>query len=63
MAASSADSSCGENASVFRRTSGSARITIFDGGHEIVYKAALTWIKKKKNDLISILNDRRFVPV
>ncbi len=32
---------------LFRRTSGDARITIFDGGHEIVYEAALTWLSKQ----------------
>ena len=29
---------------LFRRTSGNARITIFDGGHEIVHQAALNWL-------------------
>jgi hypothetical protein len=34
----------GEKRVLFRRTSGSARVTIFDGGHEIIYEAALHWL-------------------
>jgi hypothetical protein len=30
---------------LFRRTSGNARITVFDGGHEIVHEAWLTWLE------------------
>ena len=37
-----------EKAPLFRRISGNARITIFDGGHEIVYEAALSWLAKQK---------------
>ena len=33
---------------LFRRTSGNARITIFDGGHGIIYEAALTWLWQQK---------------
>ncbi len=29
---------------LFRRVSGNARVTIFDGGHEIIYEAALNWL-------------------
>lgn len=34
----------GERRVLFRRQSGAARITIFDGGHEIIYGAALNWL-------------------
>lgn len=34
----------GKHQPVFRRVSGNQRITIFDGGHEIVHRAALTWL-------------------
>jgi pimeloyl-ACP methyl ester carboxylesterase len=30
---------------LFRRTSGNARITVFDGGHDIVHEAGLTWLE------------------
>lgn len=29
---------------IFRRQSNNARVTIFDGGHEIIYEAALNWL-------------------
>ncbi len=34
----------GEKRVLFRRQSGSVRITLFDGGHDIVYEAALNWL-------------------
>jgi len=42
------DASYGAKVPLFRRTSGKARITIFDGSHEIVYVAALQWLSKQK---------------
>lgn len=30
---------------VFRKTAGNCRITIFDGGHEIIHEAALNWLR------------------
>ncbi|MEN3944012.1 alpha/beta fold hydrolase [Prosthecobacter sp. SYSU 5D2] len=33
---------------VFRQVSGQARITIFDGGHEILYTPALNWLAAQK---------------
>jgi hypothetical protein len=42
-----ADPAYGKRSPLFRRTSGKARVTIFDGGHEIVYEAALTWLAKQ----------------
>ncbi|MFC1677149.1 hypothetical protein ACFL3G_08825 [Planctomycetota bacterium] len=33
---------------LFRKTSGNKRVTIFDGGHEIVARAALTWLAEQK---------------
>lgn len=44
----STDPAYGKKVPLFRKTSGNARITIFDGGHKIVYKAALTWLAKQK---------------
>lgn len=37
----------GDRRPLFRRASGEARITIFDGGHEIVYPAALDWLSRQ----------------
>jgi hypothetical protein len=41
------DVAYGVKAALFRRSSGEARITIFDGGHEIIYEAALTWLAER----------------
>ncbi|HMZ08774.1 MAG TPA: prolyl oligopeptidase family serine peptidase [Anaerolineales bacterium] len=38
------DPSYGVNQPLFRKQSGRVRITIFDGGHEIIFNAALTWL-------------------
>lgn len=46
------DSSYGDRQPLFRRSSGNATITLFDGDHELVPKAAIAWIKsqhEKKN--------------
>jgi hypothetical protein len=42
------DPAYGAKKPLFRKTSGNTRITIFDGGHEIVYEAALTWLAKQQ---------------
>jgi pimeloyl-ACP methyl ester carboxylesterase len=42
------DGAYGEKRPLFRRLSGNTRITIFDGGHEIIYEAALTWLEAQK---------------
>jgi poly(3-hydroxybutyrate) depolymerase len=45
------DPSYGEKVPLFRRVSGKARVTIFDGGHEIVFEAALRWLSQQKKDV------------
>ena len=42
------DSSYGEKTVWFRRVSGNVRVTIFQGGHEIIPSAALQWLSKQK---------------
>lgn len=39
-----ADELYGDHVPLFRRTVGTTRLTIFDGGHEIVHEAALNWL-------------------
>ncbi len=39
------DTSYGERQPLFRRTSGKATVTIFDGDHELIPSAAIAWIK------------------
>lgn len=36
---------------LFRRQSGTARVTIFEGGHEIIPEAALKWLARQKKDV------------
>ncbi len=38
----------GEKQPLFRKTSGNTRVTIFNGGHEIVHIAALNWLAAQK---------------
>ncbi len=33
---------------LFRRVSGNVRITVFDGGHDIIQEAGLAWLEKQK---------------
>jgi poly(3-hydroxybutyrate) depolymerase len=42
------DPTYGNKQPLFRRTSHRARITIFDGGHEIIFPAALKWLAQQK---------------
>jgi dienelactone hydrolase len=40
----------GGNVPLLRRTSGKTRVTIFKGGHQIVVRAALSWLQKQQKD-------------
>ena len=42
------DTSYGEKKPLFRRQSGNTRVTIFEGGHGIVFEAALNWLAAHK---------------
>tara|TARA_Y100000758_G_scaffold300249_1_gene264060 strand:+ start:231 stop:1280 length:1050 start_codon:yes stop_codon:yes gene_type:complete len=42
------DASYGKKPVLFRRQSRAARVTIFQGGHEIIAQAALQWLAKQK---------------
>jgi len=48
LQASVTDPTYGKKKPLFRRTSGAARVTIFDGGHQIVARAALTWLAQQR---------------
>jgi len=41
------DQTYGKNKPLFRRQSGAARITLFEGGHELLPRPALTWLAKQ----------------
>jgi len=42
------DASYGRKSVLFRRKSGAARVTIFQGGHEIIPEAGLQWLAKQR---------------
>ncbi len=44
------DTDYGGKKVLFRRRSGNARVTVFDGGHEIIYEAALKWLEKQRKN-------------
>ncbi len=44
------DEDFGAKRPLFRRTSGNAQVTIFEGGHEIIHKAALKWLERQKKE-------------
>ena len=46
------DPSYGKKAPLFRRTSGSATVTIFQGGHELVASAALAWLEGENKRIL-----------
>ena len=45
-----ADDSYGPKPPLFRRHSGNARLTIFDGAHEIILSAAIDWLSHQQKD-------------
>jgi pimeloyl-ACP methyl ester carboxylesterase len=44
------DDTYGEKSPLLRRESGTARITIFDGGHELVEEAAIQWLLRRSEE-------------
>ena len=43
-----ADPLYGQKQPIFRKTSGNTRVTIFEGGHEIIHQAALNWLAQQR---------------
>jgi len=50
LEANLSDPSYGQKQPLFRRESGNATVTIFDGGHELVAPAAIAWIQQVHNE-------------
>jgi len=42
------DAAYGKKRPLFRRVSGNKRVTIFDGGHEVIPRAALEWLSRQR---------------
>jgi len=51
------DSSFGRKVPVFRRTSASATVTIFQGGHELVASAVLAWLEDENKRILKGRNE------
>ena len=47
---------------LFRRTSGSARLTVFNGGHDIVHEAGLTWLEAQRRGTPAAWDVKPHVP-
>lgn len=62
-AASTADSTYGHREPVFRKAIGNTRVTIFEGGHEIVHQAALNWLAQQRRDQSAVWQVTKFVPL
>lgn len=48
---------------VFRATEGNTRVTLFEGGHEIVYQAALNWLALQRKDKPANWDVSKFIPL
>ena len=57
------DASYGLMTPLFRATSGNTRVTIFEGGHEIVHQAALNWLAKQRKGQPPVWEVKDFVPI
>lgn len=59
----SPDASFGDKTPLFRKASGNTRITIFEGGHEIVPQAALNWLAKQRKGQPVVWDVGEFIPL
>lgn len=57
-----ADPLYGSRPVLFRRTSCLARLTVFDGGHDIVHEAGLTWLEAQRRGTPAAWDVRPHVP-
>ncbi len=57
------DASYGLKTPLFRATSGNTRVTIFEGGHEIVHQAALNWLSKQRKGQPAVWEVKDIIPI
>jgi hypothetical protein len=57
------DASFGLKTPLFRATSGNTRVTIFEGGHEIVHQAALNWLARQRKGQPPVWDVKDFSPI
>ncbi|MES2596896.1 MAG: prolyl oligopeptidase family serine peptidase [Verrucomicrobiota bacterium] len=48
---------------IFRAISGNTRVTLFEGGHEIVHQAALNWLAKQRKGSPVVWEIKDFIPI
>ncbi|MEL0119819.1 MAG: prolyl oligopeptidase, partial [Opitutae bacterium] len=53
LTTASKDQSYGNRQPIFRRSSGNARLTIFDGGHEMIPSALIKWLEDMKQNHVA----------
>lgn len=53
----------GERALHFRKISGNTRVTLFEGGHEILYTPGLNWLAAQRRGQAAVWQVREIIPV
>ena len=61
--AASADPSYATWTPRFRKTAGHTRVTIFEGGHELVHQAALNWLALQRKGQAPVWTAPTFIPL
>lgn len=62
LGAAAADPLYASKPVLLRRTSGSTRLTVFDGGHDIVHEAGLTWLEAQRRGMPAAWGVKPHVP-
>lgn len=62
MRCAESDPLYGSKPVLLRRTSGSARLTVFEGGHEIIHEAGLTWLESQRRGAAAAWSVKPHVP-
>lgn len=55
------DATYGKWSPIYRKTAGRTRLTLFQGGHEIVHQAALNWLAKQRQGQPAVWNAQDFI--
>ncbi|GEP41783.1 alpha/beta hydrolase family protein [Brevifollis gellanilyticus] len=61
--AAAPDAVYGIHPPIFRATSGNTRVTIFEGGHEIVHQAALNWLSMQRKGSTVVWEIKDIIPI
>lgn len=61
--ATTTDPTYGHRVPVFRKAAGNTRVTVFEGGHEIVHQAALNWLAAQRRGRPAVWQVNNFIPL